>query len=440
MVRLSFTPLALAAIAAAGSVSAKTSLYLSPAHNLAAPIGINAEEAHRILSHHIKIVAADSDGSPIWAHVLNQAKADDVQVDQRAMVERLFDGHQDEENRLLVLMHGTAHNDLIPNGIQATHTINSAPSSKSFDALFDSYLSSLSYTLKSSESALSHLTGAFVDGFSASVEWLTSKSEVTAARWSKEAASFKSPAFVKLEEELRSVEALLAKLESDKQEDLSMQPLRFSGLQNVESRYGADSEEFAKAKEMVRCAVEQATKVFQARSQEHGRPASVAFVITDDAEASHLIKRSSSDLLRPFFKRASTVIRPNNTTTNSNNNLASSKPKPLPKNLARTCFTSASDLEKATNSCSGHGKAVKTSRGGKPCYRCQCQATEVRKGKKVYWAGAACEKKDVSTEFILLASSVVLLVLISMGSVYFLYAQGSEELPGTLASVTISLK
>ena len=95
---------------------------------------------------------------------------------------------------------------------------------------------------------------------------------------------------------------------------------------------------------------------------------------------------------------------------------------------------------KATNNCSGHGKAVKTSKGGKPCYRCQCKATEERRGKKTYWAGAACEKKDVSTEFVLLGSSVLLLVLITVGSVYFLFAQGSEDLPGTLASVTISLK
>lgn len=219
-----------------------------------------------------------------------------------------------------------------------------------------------------------------------------------------------------------------------------MQPLRFSGLQNVESTYGADSVEFAQAKEMVRAAVEQVTSLFQSQSEQQGRAASIAFVVTETADetgATHLLaKRSSSDLLRPF-RRASELshgaaIRPDA--------FASSKPSPLPKNLAGTCFTSQSALEKATNYCSGHGKGVQTSRGGKPCYRCQCKPTEVRKGKKVYWAGSACEKKDVSTEFVLIGSSVLLLVLISAGSVYFLFAQGSEELPGTLASVTISLK
>lgn len=114
MVRITkaaLAPLALAATSAIASVSAKTSLYLSPAHNLAAaPISINAEEAHRILSHHINVGdASESDSSAIWAHVLRSDKAGAVEVDQRAMVERLFDGHQDEQNRLLVLMHGSSH-------------------------------------------------------------------------------------------------------------------------------------------------------------------------------------------------------------------------------------------------------------------------------------------------------------------------------------------
>ncbi|EST08443.1 protein of unknown function DUF3844 [Kalmanozyma brasiliensis GHG001] len=447
----SLAPWALAATAAIAQVSAKTSLYLSPANHLAAaPISINAEEAHRVLSSHINVGdASRSDDSAIWAHVLRDDK-----VDQRARVERLFDGHQDEPNRLLVLMHGSAHDDVIPNNVHATHNIKNAPHSDSFDALFDSYMESASQALKSSESALSHLTGSFMDGFGASIEWLTSKSDRLTATWSQQAASFKSTAFDKLEVELRSVEALIAKLDAGKAEsthDLTLQPLRFSGLQEVENTYGANSAEYAKAKELVRSAVEQVTSLFQARSEEQGRTASIAFVVTEThaADASHVLaKRQASDLLGPFGGAAgSGAFFPplsEGLAESIHADVLKSKkpsgPSPLPKNLAGTCFTSAESLEKATNSCSGHGKAGKTSRGGKPCYRCQCKPTEERKGKKVYWAGAACEKKDVSTEFVLLGSSVLLLVLISAGSVYFLYAQGSEDLPGTLASVTINLK
>ena len=57
-----------------------------------------------------------------------------------------------------------------------------------------------------------------------------------------------------------------------------------------------------------------------------------------------------------------------------------------------------------------------------------------------YWAGSACEKKDVSSEFILLAGSALVLALVAAGSVYVLYSAGSTELPGTLSGVTINLK
>lgn len=113
MVRISFMPLALAATTAIASASARTNLYLSPAHNLDAPIGVNAEEAHRILSHHISVDEASNSpfGAEMWSHLLKNNKVGQVDVDQRAMVERLFDGHRDDEqNRLLVLMHGAAHN------------------------------------------------------------------------------------------------------------------------------------------------------------------------------------------------------------------------------------------------------------------------------------------------------------------------------------------
>lgn len=115
MVRIAGASLASLALTAATvavtGASAKTSLYLSPAHNTAAaPISINAEEANRILSHHISVGDAfNEDDSDMWAHVLHSNKAGNIQVDQRAMVERLFDGHRDEQNRLLVLMHGSAH-------------------------------------------------------------------------------------------------------------------------------------------------------------------------------------------------------------------------------------------------------------------------------------------------------------------------------------------
>ncbi len=342
--------------------------------------------------------------------------------------------------------------DVIPSGIHATHNIESAPSSNSFDALFDNYMSSLSQTLKASESTLSHLTGTFMDGFSASIEWLTSTSSEATSTWSKQASSFKSAAFNKLEEELRSAEALLSKLQTQDDvaptHDLSMQPLRFTGLQEVESTYGVQSAEYAKAKELVRAAVAKVTDIFQTRSEEQGRPASIAFVVTSDDDAG-LVKRSATfDLLAPSpslvaHQPSLTVPSSAPTTPSPPRNLPirrKSNPPPYPRTSSEPVSPQHPLSRRQPTIAQATVKAVQSSKGGKPCYRCQCKPTEVRKGKKVYWAGAACEKKDVSTEFVLIASSVILLVLISAGSVYFLVAQGSEELPGTLASVTISLK
>ncbi|GAC71344.1 hypothetical protein PANT_2c00069 [Moesziomyces antarcticus T-34] len=454
MVRISATSLASLACFASAAVtgaSAKTSLYLSPATTPDAQVDIDANQAHRILSHHMHVEqhahddASYRDAKDVW-QMLDIGTAH-AKIDNRAGVERLFDGHKDEPNRLLVLMHGTAHQDVIPASVGATHSIEGAPSSTSFDALFDSYLGTVSNTLKSSESAFSHLAGTFLDGFTASIDWLTSHADTAATRWSHHAAAFGSDAFAKLEHELRAVEALVAKMQAtranDSADELSMQPLRFSALGDVEATYGTDSVELARAKQLVREAIERVTALFQARSEEHGRVPWIAFVVTDADTEQRLVKRSSSDLLAPFLGARTSelshgaALRPGDVLAST---AKKSKPSPLPKNLAGTCFGSQSDLDKATNGCSGHGKGVKSSKGGRACWRCKCQPTEVRKGKKTYWAGAACEKKDVSAEFMLLASSVVLLVLISAGSVYFLFAQGSQELPGTLASVTISLK
>ena len=111
MVRI--TSAFLAPLALAASAAAKTSLYLSPANNVGSPITVSAEEANRVISQHIDVNGLgrglEQEAEGIWAHLLKEGKDGEVEVDQRGMVERLFDGHEDEQNRLLVLMHGSAH-------------------------------------------------------------------------------------------------------------------------------------------------------------------------------------------------------------------------------------------------------------------------------------------------------------------------------------------
>lgn len=103
--------------------------------------------------------------------------------------------------------------------------------------------------------------------------------------------------------------------------------------------------------------------------------------------------------------------------------------RPKESDYIGKCFKSAKDLEKATAECSGHGKAVQTNHGARKCYTCQCKASK-HKGRTTYWvsadgtmacdeaatdaclqAGEACQKVDVSGPFVLIASTVVVLLV-----------------------------
>lgn len=68
------------------------------------------------------------------------------------------------------------------------------------------------------------------------------------------------------------------------------------------------------------------------------------------------------------------------------------------------CFSSLDDLNNQTLSCLGRGEGVKgisptrQARGkGEECWVCKCGSTvDEESGKKVWWAGEGCEKKDLS--------------------------------------------
>jgi hypothetical protein len=59
-------------------------------------------------------------------------------------------------------------------------------------------------------------------------------------------------------------------------------------------------------------------------------------------------------------------------------------------------FTSVSACSNATSSCSGRGSCVSNTRAGKECFVCACATTKTAKGATEYWAGQACQRKDIS--------------------------------------------
>ncbi|KAI0368284.1 hypothetical protein BV20DRAFT_948407 [Pilatotrama ljubarskyi] len=112
-------------------------------------------------------------------------------------------------------------------------------------------------------------------------------------------------------------------------------------------------------------------------------------------------------------------------------------PPPLPRpaepiDSISTCHTSADVCANSTNSCSGHGECVAATKAGKTCFVCACGVTTDAKGRKEQWAGSACERKDVSGPFVLLAGTTVTLLLLVGGSIALLTAVGDQKLPSTL--------
>ncbi|KAF2151269.1 hypothetical protein K461DRAFT_295339 [Myriangium duriaei CBS 260.36] len=110
------------------------------------------------------------------------------------------------------------------------------------------------------------------------------------------------------------------------------------------------------------------------------------------------------------------------------------------------CYSSKSLCESTTRNCTGHGscrlaytqKAQSGDDKGVPCYQCACTPT-VRKNKNgskktIVWAGPACQKKDITTPFWLLATfSVFMMFLVGWG-VGTIWSMGEEELPSVIGA------
>ncbi|EUC64364.1 transmembrane protein, putative [Rhizoctonia solani AG-3 Rhs1AP] len=107
---------------------------------------------------------------------------------------------------------------------------------------------------------------------------------------------------------------------------------------------------------------------------------------------------------------------------------------PVPGSLPiYSCFQSADTCANSTSACSGRGSCVSVSRAGRTCYTCKCEPSRSQDGMTTtYWAGQQCERKDVSSAFVLLVGTVLGVLVVAFGSVALLYSVGDEKLPGTL--------
>ena len=118
-------------------------------------------------------------------------------------------------------------------------------------------------------------------------------------------------------------------------------------------------------------------------------------------------------------------------------------PTPLPHGVLPICYKSEELAVSETNNCSGHGTVYLRAESKDPntvpdCYACKCGTSKVdikgKKQKTVHWGGGACQKKDVSGPFWLLAGVTVALIGIIAWGIGLLMSVGNEDLPGVIAA------
>ena len=116
-----------------------------------------------------------------------------------------------------------------------------------------------------------------------------------------------------------------------------------------------------------------------------------------------------------------------------------------PKTTIPSCYSSEKNCISATANCTGHGSCnkkfterVSDDEEGAECWACACGVTEIPQeggGKQVtYWGGPACQKKDVSVPFFLLAGFTIAMVSAVTWGIGLLYSIGNEELPSVLGA------
>jgi len=114
------------------------------------------------------------------------------------------------------------------------------------------------------------------------------------------------------------------------------------------------------------------------------------------------------------------------------------------------CHSSFNACISATNNCSGHGACYKKYGNDKDvrdakrsCFTCGCVATNATffydNGKKSgwtleYWGGAACQKRDVSGPFWLIAIFSVVMIGLVGWAIGLLFSIGEEKLPGVIGA------
>lgn len=461
-------------------------VYLHPAQRgNGRPSNVSPPQIHRILSNHLNVPKDGEEDyvlrTPLDIDAWDWLSAPPVMYKGKEVLGMKANDDQ-EKQRTLVLLSGLDEVDLdevMPNSLRNTHVVVDAPHPSSFEALADAYGQQIYSGGVIGGGAVKAFTGFFtaaVEGMEHALEgaadWLIGHgtSAFTAGMQFVDQTNVADEASRTFYEGLRNFVSYMDKVDSEaalsnspqsQHEAASYHALRLDGLDQIKSTYGQESQEFQRAKQALRDLLHGAVKKFD--SLHDRKPQSFALVVVPSAgtpvaqdEAGMLQKRNR--LLLPF--RGNIVVTPFLATSSNDDaeggtesferrqisgSVLKSKPtkKPnVPKDsdLASQCFKSDTDLNKASQNCTGHGTAVQTSRGGRKCYRCKCQTSKAKNGKLTDWTGEACQRQSIAKPFALLAVTTLVLLVVSYASVYFLFYEGAKELPSVLAGISIPSK
>lgn len=110
-----------------------------------------------------------------------------------------------------------------------------------------------------------------------------------------------------------------------------------------------------------------------------------------------------------------------------------------PLKLPALCYPSKDACESTTNSCSGHGSCYKRySSSESDCFACRCEPTFHKgkdgKSKTIYYGGNACQKRDISSQFWLIATFSIVLVGLISWAIGMMFSIGEEKLPGVIGA------
>ncbi|KFY07618.1 hypothetical protein V492_06981 [Pseudogymnoascus sp. VKM F-4246] len=107
------------------------------------------------------------------------------------------------------------------------------------------------------------------------------------------------------------------------------------------------------------------------------------------------------------------------------------------RGLPPVCYNSKESCTKSTQNCSGHGECGRKfgpaeGESGATCFACKCYSPD--KTRKGHWGGAACQKKDISAQFWIIAGFSALLMGIVSYAIGMMFSIGSEKLPGVIGA------